>query len=125
MPRYEWNEDHQALKLIPGTLNYRSKWTCLHCRKSFTRVRSVTETEDVVCPDCITKATDMGHLFEPPPKRDIRRWKIMEILARNNLGFSTEGNVAFIRYCITDYGTSSPEQVEKNITQYFGSRRKF
>jgi hypothetical protein len=125
MPIYEWNEDHQAIELIPGTFNYRSKRAYFDCRKSFTRVRSVTEPEDVICPDCKAKATDMGYLFEPPPKRDIRRWKIVEILARNNLGFRTAGNVAFIGYCITDYGKSSPEQVEKNITEYFGSRRKF
>lgn len=124
MPRYEWNEAHQAIELIPGTLNYRSKWACFTCRKSFTRVMSVTQPEEVVCPDCKTKATDMGHLFESPPKRNLRRWKIMEILGRNNLGFSTAGNVAFIRYCITNYGKSSPEQVEKNITEYFASSRE-
>jgi hypothetical protein len=88
MPRYEWNEAHQAIELIPGTLNYRSKWACFTCRKSFTRVRSVTQPEDVIFPDCKTKSTDMGHLFEPPPKRDIRRWKIVEMLDRNNLRFS-------------------------------------
>jgi len=119
MPRYEWNEDHQAL--IPGKFNYRSKWVCFNCRKSFTRVRSVTEPEDVVCPDCKTKATDMGHLFQPPPKRDIRRWKIMEILGRNNFRFWKASSVAFIEHFITDYGKCSPEQVEKNVTEYFKS----
>lgn len=121
MARYEWNEDHQSLERIP---NYRSKWACFTCRKSFTRVRSVTEPEEVVCPNCKTKAADMGHLFESPPKRDIRRWKIMEILGRNNLRFSRAGNVVFIGHYITGHGKCSPEQVEKNVIEYFGPSRK-
>lgn len=121
MPRYEWNEAHQAIELIAGTLNYRSKWACFTCRKSFTRVRSVPEPEEVICPDCKTKATDMGHLFEPPPKRDLRGWKIMEILGRNNFGFCTASHVSYIRHFITNHGKCSPEQVEKNVTEYFRS----
>ena len=124
MPKYEWNEDHQVIDLIAGTFNYRSKWACFNCRKSFTRVRSVTEPEDVICPDCKTRATDVGHLFEPPPKRDIRSWKIIEILGRNHLGFRKTSNVIFIDYFIADYGKCSPEQVEKNVIAYFGSSRK-
>jgi DNA-directed RNA polymerase subunit RPC12/RpoP len=124
MPRYEWNEAHQTIELIPGTVNYRSKWACFTCRKSFTRVRSVTVPEDVVCPDCKTKATDMGHLFKPPSKRDIRRWKIMEILGRNNFSFRDASNVIVIEHFITDHGKCSPQQAEQNVIDFLGPSTK-
>jgi len=102
---------------------FRSKWACFNCRKSFLRVRFVNESEDVVCPDCKTISTDMGYLFEAPAKREIRKWKIMEILARNNLRFRNTSNIAFIRYMITGNDKCSPREVEKNIAQYFDKKR--
>lgn len=122
MPEYEWNEDHQAVELIPGSFDYRSKWACCHCRKSFTRVRSVKVPEDVYCPDCKTKSTDMGHLFESPPKRDLKRWKIVEILGRNNLRYNRVSNMVFLERFITGFGKFSPQEVEENIIEYFERR---
>jgi len=115
MPTYQWNDDHQALELVPGTFNYRSKWACFDCRKSFTRVRPTTEPDKVLCPDCKEKAVDMGHLFEAPPKRDVRSWKVAEVLGKNQLKYRTAGNVAFLNYMITGNGKCSPEEVARNI----------
>lgn len=119
MPAYQWNEDHQAIEMVPGTSNYRSKWACFDCRKSFTRVRSVSKPEAVICPDCQQKATDMGHLFEAPPKRDLRGWKVMEVLGRNHLSFRTAGSVAFLNHMITGHGKCAPEEVERNVKMFF------
>ena len=124
MPKYEWNEDHQAIEIIPGTYKYRSKWACFDCRTSFTRVRGVEEPDEVICPNCQQQATDMGYLFEPPAKRDKRAWKVMEVLGRSRLIFRTAGNVAFIRYMITSDEQNTPEEVQRRIDAYFSSRRR-
>ena len=121
MPKYEWNDDHQAIEPIPGTYKYRSKWACFDCRTSFVRVRGVEEADDVVCPNCQQKATDMGYLFEAPPKRNKQAWRMMEILAENNLTFKKAASVAFLRR-FTELG--SPEKVQREIDAYYSSSRK-
>ncbi|WP_237068191.1 hypothetical protein [Microbulbifer guangxiensis] len=125
MATYIWDENQQRLKVKPGSYCYRSKWACFSCRKSFTRMREGNKPGIVHCPDCKMAATDMGHLFEPPPKRSVRRWQIMELLGKYSLGFYTAGNVAFINYMIAGNFKLPPKEVEKNIIQYLSKNRGF
>jgi len=88
-----WNNEIQSQE---EQFDYRSKWACFDCRTSFVRVRK--SDCKVKCPSCGKVATDMGYLFEPPAKRDKKLWAIMELLGKNGIGFSTAGNVAYIKH---------------------------
>ena len=110
MAIYEWDEDIQALVLQTNSLEHRSKWACFSSRKSFVRKRQ-TDEQRVVCPDCSEESTDMGHLFEPPPKRDQRSWEVMEVLARFGLRFSRPGTAFFIDRILTEQGGISPKNL--------------
>jgi len=118
MPQYEWNPDTQSVQIVPDSYAYRSKWACFSCRTSFTRIRPTPEADEVICPNCQTPATDMGYLFEAPPKRNLRAWKIMETVAQRGFRFHTAGNVAFIKAFILNEGKSTLGEVKQNLDFY-------
>jgi len=117
--RYQqtYNKDTQSVSV--KTLDYRSKWACVCCRKAFTRVRENIDSK-VKCPDCGKLAIDMGHLFEPPAKRNIRLWKIMQMLGENGIKYSRSGMVAKINYLITGDNKLSLKVVNENINRFLG-----
>ena len=123
MPIYEWNEDLHLVECRPESLPYRSKWACFACRKAFTRKRQ-SVGDAVACPDCGDSATDMGYLFEPPPKRDRKSWAVMKVLGKNGLVFHKAASKPYINRFITDGNTLSPSQVQARIDELVAAYNK-
>lgn len=114
MPERRYNSDIQDFEIVPGTYNYRSKWACFKCYKSFTKTLETSDQEEVICPYCQEVADDMGYLFEAPPKRDEDSWKTMKLSKENDFTFHTAGSVAFINYQLTNNNKASYNEVKKN-----------
>lgn len=123
MPIYEWDEDTQAIVIRSDSFPYRSKWACFTCRKSFTRIRQSYDAK-VKCPDCSSQATDMGHLFEPPPKSNRRAWEVAEILGNYGFGYRRASSKYFIRQFFTDGDTLPPKLVRCRVEKYLGKHYK-
>lgn len=114
MPIYEWNSELQIVEARPDSLPYRSKWACFDCRKSFVRNRP-QDAPAVVCPDCGEVATDMGYLFEAPPKRDLRAWQVMRVLGDCRVRFSKVSSKVFIEHFLTGSGALHPDRVRERV----------
>ncbi len=95
---------------------YRSRWVCFSCRKSFSRKRQNINIE-VKCPDCRMLATDMGRFFKAPPKRNLRLWRIMELLGKNGFRYNHANSVFKINFLITGDNKLSPRMVEERISK--------
>ncbi|MEM6274703.1 MAG: hypothetical protein AAF735_05625 [Myxococcota bacterium] len=117
MAIYVWNSDTQALELDRDALPYRSKWACFDCRKSFTRFRGSTDAR-VVCPDCASETVDMGFLFEPPPRRDTRTWRLMRTLADFGFRFHRSSSQVFIDRFLWDQKTLTPRRLKARLEQH-------
>jgi len=97
MARYIWNEDLQSIVVDPNSFANRSKWVCFACKKSHVRVQH-NESSDVLCPSCRQPTVDMGYLFQAPPKRNSRLWRVMKLLGQYGYKYSTAGRVADSQY---------------------------
>lgn len=124
MTHYNWDESTQSMKVDEATFNYCSKWACFNCRKSFTRTRVAGTSVEVKCPDCKRLAADMGHLFEVPPKRKVKEWKIAELLGKNRIRNDKVSTVVFIKRYIIVNTSLSLREIEKNIYTYIKRRNK-
>jgi heterodisulfide reductase subunit C len=113
--KYIWDEDLQSMRFQSDSYRYRSKWACFKCRTAFTRCRARFNADQVVCPVCASIATDMGYLFEPPAKRNIRLWKVMEVLGSYGIKYDRAGNVVFINYALTGNNRLQALEVEHNV----------
>ncbi len=119
MTMYFWNLDTQVMERVPNNYSYRSKWACFKCRKSFMRKRLSTMPGIVKCPDCGCQSTDMRHLFQAPPKRNKRQWKIMELLGNKNFKYYKSSAVYYINSFITGNNKLTVKEVQQNIESYF------
>lgn len=61
------------------------KKVCLECRKAFSLGTELTNKSNLTCPECGNQATLFNHLFRPPKRDDIKKWKVVEFL--KNQGF--------------------------------------
>ena len=115
MAIYEWDDDIQALVLQVELAEHQSKWACFDCRKAFARIRKRDVEAVVLCPDCGKNATDMGYLFEPPPKRDIRAWQNMELISEFGLRFNRTGSAYFISRHLTEGASVNPKSLRATL----------
>jgi len=69
----------------------------------------------VKCNECNSIMVDMGYLFPAPRKRDTKKWKIMQLLARYGFGFHTGGQKDYIQTVITGNYKLTLKQIEENI----------
>ncbi|ACX90170.1 hypothetical protein [Pectobacterium parmentieri] len=122
MIRKEWNEHLQIAEWQPEHLQYRSKWACFYCRTAFVRFQS--QQQAVRCPTCEAITSDMGYLFQPPPKHNKKAWAIVQLLAKHHIAYHRVGAVAFINAFITEYGKSPLKAVQKNIDLYLADKKQ-
>src|SRR5262245_35360797 len=95
-------------------------WVRFDCRKSFNQLHPTREGQaegksNRKCPDCERPMTDMGIYFEPPRRRAMKAWEIMQLLAASGYRFQTEGSKAFIDTFILATKRPTVKDVERNI----------
>lgn len=117
MPIYEWDENIQALVPQLDSSKRLSKWACFDCRKAFGRKRKREPTAVVLCPDCGANSTDMGYLFQPPPKKARRAWENMEVIAEFGLRFNRTGSAFFIDQYLTDGCSTNPKALRATLEE--------
>lgn len=92
-----------------------TNWACFNCRKSFHRRPLKELTQKHKCPDCTKQTVNMGIYFEPPPRRAIKQWAIMQLLAEKGFRFHTEGGKVYIEAFILQTKRPRIADVRKSI----------
>lgn len=64
------------------------KNTCLDCRKAFNRPLNTDANRVFKCPDCGNPTVSLSHLFQPPPKDDLKSWAVVKLLADNGFTYN-------------------------------------
>ena len=78
-----------------GFHNYSPQHVCFDCRKGFTQSRErVPDTGKraprtvATCPECGGPMTNMGFDFAIPPRRDLKQWQKVRLLAEHQVFFN-------------------------------------
>ena len=59
------------------------KNTCLDCRKAFNRPLNTDANRVFKCPNCGNPTVSLSHLFQPPPKDDLKGCAVVKLLVDN------------------------------------------
>lgn len=80
---------------------YKEPFACFECRKSFKQTNRFElpehqrlkpgEARVVPCPQCSQPMADMGHDFKPPPMKEIKQWKKVQMLFEHGFTFHSCG----------------------------------
>lgn len=103
----------------------QSRWACFNCCKSFSRSTAGNHTaagQPVKCNECSQTMVDMGRFFPAPRKRDRKRWKIMQLLARYRYRFDDPARKEYIELFITGNYKLPLQLVEANIRNKLGMK---
>ncbi|GMQ30893.1 hypothetical protein Aconfl_35360 [Algoriphagus confluentis] len=60
---------------------------CLTCRKAFSRGTDFTIPSSSKCPECGGPSITVSHLFQPPKKTELKKWKVVEYLIENGFRY--------------------------------------
>ena len=89
-------QKHSAIKRIEF---YAHRFVCFRCRKMFNKhiadrvveqyasIQEFRERHRLPCPQCGQPMPNMGWGFKPLPRRDVKRWRVLEKQAREGKRF--------------------------------------
>jgi DNA-directed RNA polymerase subunit RPC12/RpoP len=75
---------------------------CFECRKAFKQNIDYLPEEqsrpEPVCPECGGKVWEMGRTFKAPKQDDVKQWRKVESLVRNDITFHSYGSHGLGRF---------------------------
>jgi DNA-directed RNA polymerase subunit RPC12/RpoP len=69
-------------------MGYKS--ICVECKTAFSKGNNLNTINESSCTKCGQKTILVNHKFKPPPKSDVKKWKIVQLLLENGFRFDTE-----------------------------------
>ena len=64
------------------------KSVCLNCRKAYNNYIDLEEHKKEICPECGGRMYFLSHLFKPPRRIDLKKWKVVKFLVEQGFDYS-------------------------------------
>ena len=66
-------------------MGYKS--VCLQCNKAYNNYVDLDQHKKEICPDCGESMHFLSHMFRPPKKSDVKKWKVVKFLVEKGFKY--------------------------------------